>query len=88
MIDNLHDVTNYSIFVTFAHSTFWFCIPFMVWCGWQVVKVSTPDAKAFFFTRSSRFKRGLTYVFIPLMALCIYFRFTHRASSTNEPYLY
>jgi hypothetical protein len=89
MVDNLHVATNYSTFIAFAHSVFWFCIPFMVWCGWQVIKRSTPQAKAVFFTRSSRFKRGLTYVFIPLMAFCAFvFALPTEHRGTNEPYVY
>jgi hypothetical protein len=89
MVDNLHVATNYSTFIAFAYSVFWFCIPFIVWFGWQWVKLSKPEIKVAFFTRNSRFKRGLVYVGMSLMAFVSFtlaWPTAHRGS--DIPYLY
>ena len=89
MVDNLHVATNYSTFIAFAHSVLWFCIPFIVWFGWQGVKLAKPEIKVAFFTRNSRFKRGLFYVGTSLIAFVSFtlaWPTKHRGS--DIPYLY
>ena len=89
MVDNLHVATNYSTFIAFAHSVLWFCIPFIVWFGWQGGKLAKPEIKVAFFTRNSRFKRGLFYVGTSLIAFVSFtlaWPTKHRGS--DIPYLY
>lgn len=89
MVSDLNTATNYSIFIAVAHSVFWFFIPFMVWCGWQVIKRATPAAKAVFFTRNSPVKRGLVYIVVSIMALCAFvFALPAEHRGTNVPYVY
>jgi hypothetical protein len=89
MVDNLHVATNYSTFIAFAYSILWLFTPLMAWCGWQTIKLSTPQAKDAFFTKNSRFKRGLFYACFSLMAFVSFalaWPTAHRGS--DIPYLY